>query len=625
MNKKVFIVVMAGLLCSKGLMAEEQPMSVMGEEMVVTATKTLNSISNAGGSSVTVITADEIKQSGQHSVEEVIKGTLGIDVAQNGGYGKNTSVFLRGADSKNTLLLVDGVPFNDPAEGQRSANFANLSVANIERIEIVRGPVSSLYGSNATAGVINVITKSGNKKAESYAGIEGGAYATYKVYGGANGVQGPINYSFGISHLKTDGFSATDEKNKWVNPTGKLFENDGYEDTGVSGKIGIRLNEKITIESVLRYTDASVAYDNPGKDVVGNNQNTNQFSGRVALRMDYKPLVSTFYYNTNDQSRHYLANDITSNIYDGHLYELGWQGDFSASDNNTISVGLNYQQEHIRVENFGTSPSLLDRGITSNSVFLQDQWHIGMADFVGGLRYEDNEQFGGKTTYRFAPSYSFANSTLKFSYGTGFRAPSLMELYSKWGNAQLSPETNKGWDAGFEQRFSDSVKLGATYFHMNFDDMIQYDFATSKYGQTLGTTATKGVESFAEWSPSDKLFLTCNYSYTYTQDPKGAELVRRPKNKVGLTGNYKVSNKLTVSTNMQWVGSRRDTGAKDDAGIVTNKLPDYFLANVSSSYKLNKSVELYGRIDNLFDTWYEEAWQYATAGRSAYAGIKITY
>ncbi|MBV5303686.1 MAG: TonB-dependent receptor [Chlorobium sp.] len=626
MNKKVFLVVMAGLLCSKGLLAEEQPRSFMGEEMVVSATKTLNSIRNAGGSSVTVITAEEIKNSGQNTVEEVIKGTVGIDVAQNGGPGTLGSVFLRGADAKNTLLLIDGIPSNDPADGQRAPNFSNLTVDNIDRIEILRGPVSFLYGSNASAGVINIITKKGGATPGAFVGLEGGSYGTCKFYSGADGQKGPLDYSLGVSRLKTDGFSAADEKNKWVNPAGKSFEKDGYENTTLSGKFGLHLNHNITLDMVLKYTNANVAYDSPGTDVTGNTQDSDQFSSRVALTMNYKPLVSTLYYTVNDQYRAYLANGVTSSTYNGHQFDIGWQGDFAAADNNTVTVGLNNQHESMRNQNFGNSPSLLDRDVASQSVFLQDQWHVALFNLVGGLRYEDNEKFGSKTTYRFAPSCDIGNTVLKFSYGNGFRAPSLFELYSPvYGNQQLVAETSAGWDAGFEQKVFERVKFGATYFRMDYDNRIAYDFSTSKYAQVSGTTKTFGVESFAEWKPVDQLFFNGNYTYTSTEDPAGSELLRRPKNKVGLIGTYKVSKKGRVSTNVQWVGSRKDTGAKNANGIVTNELPAYFLLNISGSYQLTSSVELYGRVDNLFDTWYEEAWRYATPGRSAYAGVKVTF
>lgn len=273
-------------------------------------------------------------------------------------------------------------------------------------------------------------------------------------------------------------------------------------------------------------------------------------------------------------------------------------------------------------QNFGTYASLLDKGVGSNSVFVQDQWRLGGVKVVGGLRYEDNEKFGSKTTYRVAPSYTINDTVLKFSYGTGFRAPSLYELFSPYGNTQLTAETTSGWDTGFEQKVSDRLKFGATYFRMDFDNRIDFDLSTYTYAQVAGLTKTHGVESFAEWNPIDPLLLACNYTYTSTADPLGSELLRRPKNKVGITGTGKLSSKLKVSTNMQWVGTRIDNGVE---GKSKGQLPSYFLMNMTASYKLSDTVELYGRLDNLFDVYYEEAWGYATPGRSSYAGIKVTF
>ena len=623
MNKTVILVVMAAMLCSKGVLGAEQTKSFTGDEMVVTATKTLNSISDTGGSSVTVITSEEIRNSGKQSVEEVIKGTAGIDVASNGGIGTHSGVFLRGADEKNTLLLIDGVPANDPSDANRAPNFSNLMLDNIDRIEIVRGTVSFLYGSNASAGVINIITKKGTSNPESYAGIEGGSYGTYKLYAGTGGQQGILNYAIGISRMKTDGFSAVDENNKFINPAGKTFEKDGYDNTTFSGNLGIKLNEHISLETILRYTKSNVGYDGyPLVDQPGHYLDSEQLSSRLALKMNYKPLVSTLYYTVMDQDRNYLDSGAVSSKYNGHRYDIGWQGDLTATENNTVSVGLNYQYENMLAESFGYYASQLDSGIGSTSVFLQDQWHLGALKLVAGARYEDHEQFGSKTTYRVAPSYTINDTVLKFSYGSGFRAPSLYELYSPYGNTKLIAETSAGWDAGFEQKVSDRLKFGATYFRMDFDNRIDFDLSTYTYAQVAGITKTLGVESFVEWKPVDPFLLALNYTYTSTEDPLGSELVRRPKNKVGLTGTRKLSSKVKLSTNMQWVGTRQDNGVEEKQ---RGQLPSYFLLNVTGSYQLADKVELYGRVDNVFNNYYEEAWGYATPGRSAYAGIKVTF
>jgi len=625
MNKKAFIAVMTLLFSSKGVMAKDSMTGFIGDEVVVTSTKTMNTVSGSGGNSVTVITAQEIKNSGQTTVEEVIKGTAGIDIVSNGGPGTSATVFLRGSDAKNTLLLIDGIPANDPSDANRAANFANLTTDTIDRIEIVRGPVSFLYGSNASAGVINVITKRGSATPELYAGTEGGSYGTCKFYGGTNGQTALLNYSLGVSRTKTGGFSAADEKNSWINPTGKAFDRDGYENTTLSAKFGSQLSGHLSVESVLRYTKATVALDSSGADRSGNELDSEQFNGRIAMKLNYKPLVSTIYYDLNNQDRLYLSGGSVTSSYKGNFYEFGWQGDLSVGENSTVSVGLDSQYETLLNKSYGNSISLLDKGVGSKSIFLQDQWRFGAINLVGGVRYEESGKFGSKTTFRMAPSCTLNNTILKCSYGSGFRAPSLYELYSVYGSESLSSESSSGWDAGFEQRCSERLKLGATWFSMHYNDRIAFDLAAYKYAQAAGLTKTSGIESYAEWKPVDPLFFMLNYTYTVTGDPSGNELLRRPKNKVGLTGTLKLSEKARINTNIQWVGSRKDAGARDALGNKTGTLSGYSLVNIAGSCTPMHQVELYGRIDNLFDRFYEESWGYATPGRSAYAGIKYTF
>ncbi|MEI7824615.1 MAG: TonB-dependent receptor [Chlorobiaceae bacterium] len=622
MNKKVFLVVMAGLLSSRGLLAEEQPKSYAGEEMVVSATKTLNSIADAGGSSVTVITAEEIRKSGKPTVDEVIKGTPGIDIVANGGLGTQTRIFMRGADAKNVLVLVDGVPFNDPSDANGAANISNLTVDNIERIEIVRGPVSVLYGSNATAGIINIITKQGNGKPEFTLGAEGGAYGTWKVYGSATGKIDAFRYTVNLARLKSDGFSIVDQRNPLILHPANKADNDGYSNTTLSTSLGYQISKNVDLSGVLRYSDASADLDGTYKYT-----NSKELSGRVALRINTQPVTNTFYYNYSDKDRQYFNNaSIKASAYKGFVNEFGWQGDLAVTSNNTVTAGFNYQNERIDI----WTPAALDTDVDLKSVFVQDQWHIEGIDLVAGLRHDDHELFGGKTTWRIAPSYKFGDTTLKCSYGTGFRAPALYELYGPYGNSQLKPETSKGWDAGIEQRLSANFKIGSTYFRTDYTDIISWVLTDpltydGKYFQVVGVTKTRGVESFIEWKPAPSAFLTLSHTYTEIDAISPVSEAWRPKNKIGLSGSWKVTPKLTLNTKMDWVGKRKEVYGFDKDGNSVTSLDSYFLANISASYKLQPNVELYGRIDNVFDKYYEEVWSYATPGRSAYAGIKVNF
>jgi vitamin B12 transporter len=643
MNKKVFLLAAAGLLCSRGLFAGEPISDYTGQEMVVTATKTLNTIADAGGSSVTVITSEEIRNSGKETVGEVIKNTAGIDVVANGGTGTTTSVFMRGGDSRATLVLVDGVAVNDPSSANRTPDLANLMVDNIERIEVVRGPVSVLYGSNAMTGVINIITKKGTAPPKVFAGIEGGSYGTWKMYAGAQGKKGPLSYAVSASRLKTDGFSIADDRNPLIPHAGNTSEKDGYDNASFSANLGYALSNKLSLETVLRYTESTVKLDdylwagyagdrldaNPNgpKD---NHTDTQHLTGRVALKAVTNPLTSTFYYNFSHQKRDVFDNEnVRTDIFKGALDETGWQGDLLISSHNTLTAGISYLNEHADNESYGYYASTLDRNVGMTSLFLQDQWSTGGFKLVSAVRNDDHGTFGEHFTWRLAPSFKTGDTIFKASIGTGFRAPSLYELYSMYGNVNLGPETSRGWDAGIEHRFSETFRAGATWFRNDFENRIDYDWTAGPYGQYVqinGKTKTWGIESFAEWMPSKRYFMTASCTWTHTEDPDGNTLVRRPEHKASLSGTWNVSPKVRLSSSLQWVGERMETPyANDKNGKAVGKLDSYFLVNLSGSFKLSRNVELYGRIDNLFDEYYEEAWSYATPGRSAYAGIKVTY
>lgn len=639
MNRKKLAIIMAAMLCSKGLQAEEASRNYTGPEVVVSATKTLNRISDAGGSSVTVITSKEIENSGQQTVEEVIKGTAGIDVVSTGGLGTNATVFMRGADSRCTLVLIDSVPVNDPSSANRTPDLANLTVDNIERIEVVRGPVSVLYGSNAMAGVINIITKKGGDRPKAWAGVEGGSYGTWKSYAGAQGKVEGLTYSLAVSRLKSDGFSVADNRNDRIPHAGNTSEKDGYRNATFSTNLGYAFSEHVSLEAVLRYMDSSVRLDdylwagyagdredaNPN-GLKNNHTDTRQLTGRVALKIDTKPLLSTLYYNFSNQRRDIYDNDsFKTNLDKGTLYEAGWQGDLSVAANHTLTAGLSYQKEHADNQTYGFYASSLDRYAGMASAFLQDQLSIGNLRLVSAVRHDDHQTFGDHVTWRVAPSFTIGDTTIKASYGTGFRAPSLYELYSAYGNASLQPETSKGWDAGVEHRLSGSLKAGVTWFHNDFDNRIDYDWATSKYQQIKGITRTWGIESFAEWSPSKAFFVSTGYTWAHTEDPDGLQLVRRPAHKASLSGTWNITPKARFTTSLLWVGQRTETPyAYDMYGSQVGKLDSYMVVNLSGSYKLSGNVELYGRVDNLFNRYYEEAWSYATPGRSAYAGVKVT-
>jgi vitamin B12 transporter len=618
------------------------------DEMVVTATRTESLLGKVGGTSVTIINAEDIEAKQQTTVEEILKGVPGIDIVATGGPGTAATVFTRGADSKNTLILVDGIMFNDPSDSSRGANLANITVDNIERIEVVKGPLSVLYGSNATAGVINIITKKGNTKPLFYAGAEGGSYNTWKIFGGASGTVDRFNYSLSASQIKTDGFSTANDDNDQIPHSGNTSEDDGWENMTLSGKIGFDITPDFDVTAVLRYIDSEAKTDDFGPGYTGDSfgpwplysplphgskeqkYENEQVFGKVNVHNYFfdRFFSSTLSYQLSDQESQNYDNDGNKSYdYEGQTREAAWQGELNFSSINLLSFGASYFKEEMESK----SDNITGKGSDTNSFWIQDQWFAGEGiDLVAGLRYDDHSIFGGETTWRFAPSYTISQTltTLKASYGTGFRAPSLYELYSPfYGSETLQPEESKGWDIGFEQGLANNkIKLGLTYFDMIFENRIGFDMTTWKYNQLAGDTKVNGIEAFVKWMPYSDLDFMLNYTYNETKDPDGKPLVRRPENKLHFNTRYHLFTKAMLNLDVFWVDDRHaNSGAKDLNGNSIKTLDSYTLVNVSASYDITNCIQVYGRIDNVFDTEYEEAWGYATPGVSAYAGIKFTY
>jgi len=608
------------------------------DEIVVTATR-LETAEREVGSSITVITADQIRKQQKTTVLEVLRDVPALDVVQSGGPGTVTSVFIRGANSEHTLVLIDGVEMNDPISTGRFFDFANLTVDNIERIEIVRGPQSTLFGSDAIGGVINIITKKGTGKPNSFVSVEGGSFRTFTERAGSSGGTGLVNYSLGISREGSAGISDADEKDG-------NHEKDGYENTTFSTRLGVTPATNFDADLIMRYINSKKDLDDQGGaggDDPNNTENTRQVFVRTQARLSLFKDVweQKIGFSLSDQHRHYdnptdseHPSDSDFSTYDGQVLKFDWQQDLKLHETNTLTAGIETEKEDGKFNYYSTSAygpyteSFSDKTARTTSYYLQDGISLWDAWFTTlGARLDDHSTFGTKTTYRMTSSYlsKETGTRVKGSYGTGFKAPSLYQLYSMYGDQDLNPEKSTGWDAGVEQMFDhELVTIGITYFSNNFDNLIDFNSATSKY-VNIAKAESKGVETYLTAHPSDDLTLRVSYTYTDTKDETtGDELLRRPKNKSLFDANYCFLGKGNVNLEVLYVGKRDDYDYSSwPATRVT--LGSYTLVNLAASYDVTRNIQVTGRVNNLFDKNYEEVFGYGTPGISGYAGIKCSF
>ncbi len=595
------------------------------DPVVVTATRTATPLSQLG-SSVTVITADEIEAKQQTQVLDVLRDIPGVNIVQTGNTGGAVSIYLRGTDTKHTLVMIDGVEFRDIA-GFGGADIANLSTNDIERIEVVRGAQSVLYGSDAIGGVINIITKQGSKQPSGYASVEGGSYRTFTEKAGFSVGSDTTSAALYLSRTDTDGFSTANEKDG-------NSEADGYDNTSASFRLGITPSQAVQWNIILRSTEASYDYDSSAYDLAtggyipvdGDNvQDVDEKMARVEgtfsfLNERWKTTVGSAISSTK---RNYDEEYVDSE-YNGTLTKFDLQNTFRVNAMHTLIFGAETENERFDYYyDASADPAYpytdaADGHSRTNAVYVQEQLTAGAFSTALGVRYDHHAEFGGQTTWRVAPTYRIAatNTRLKGSVGTGFKAPTLFQLYSTYGNKDLDAEKSFGWDAGLEQSFFDSsLIVDIAYFYNNVDDYIDYNDLTFTYGN-IAKLKARGIESSLEWLPCEYFDMKIGYTYTDAQDADGKRIDRRPLHKASIDINLYPVDKVVVNLNTIYASAREDG---------SETLAAYTLVNLAASYQYRPNLKLFARVDNLFDEDYEEVAGYGTAGLSAYAGVKLDF
>ena len=611
-------------------------------EVVVSATRT-ETPTIAIGSSVSVITSAEISERQLNTVVDVLREMPGLSIYQQGGPGKLSYVSMRGANSDHTLVILDGVVMNDPSSPSNAFDFSYLNTNDIDRIEVVRGPQSTLYGSDAIAGVINIITKKGNMKPEYSFSGETGSNGFYRANISALGRTGFLDYAITATRNGSHGVSAADSR--YGNS-----EKDGYSNDAFTSYFTINLQKNFSLNFLYKFTKAESALDQ--NDKFGDDPNFNYnleeqvFKGGLKLSLFDGRWQQTFNASLMKHFTHSLdlVDDLhpntSSDAYNNaHRTSLAWQNNLKFLDNNLIVLGVESIKEYANTSYYSTSDYgpynsvFPEQSIRTTGLYLQDQFNYNQSLFVtAGFRYDNNEKFGGVTTFRIAPAY-FIQATgtkIKFSYGTGFKAPSLFYLFDPlFGNPNLKPEKSKGWDSGFEQfLLNGNISLGVTYFNLSLENMFGFD---SNYKTVnIAKASTDGFELTVALTGISGLNVNVSYTFTETKDDYDQSpdynkpLLRRPKHQFAVNTNWQATNKLNLNMEMHYIGKRDD---KDFTAYPAERItmPDYTLFNISASYKILDYLKVNGRIENLFDKKYEEVLYYGTLGRNFYAGLSFTF
>ena len=611
-------------------------------DVVVTATR-LETPERKVGSSLTVVTGDDLVRTGEPFVLDALEAVLGLATSRNGGPGAASSVSIRGAGSEHTLFLLDGLELNDPINPARSFDLAHLALSEVERIEILRGPQGLLYGSDALGGVVNIITRTGRGRPRFALGASADTLGTLATDASLAGSAGKAEYSFALFHERTPGLSAASAAYP-----GNV-EKDGYRNLSLSARFGYAFRPGTSLTLAVRGVTARTELDNfggPGGDDPNSRQDYATLQARAHLRdlarggRWERILILSWlggrrdHLNPVDEAH---PEDSEEGAYRSDLFKLDWQNNVFLASTHTLTAGLELEDErgrsdYVAAGAWGTSVSSFPSARAGSAgLYLLDHWETGDRFFVtAGVRAETHRLAGPALTFRVAPAFLIkaTGTRLKASLGTGFKSPSLYQLFApatSWGpvgNPELRPERATGIDAGIEQRLgSGRVVLGLTWFANRLRNLVDFDYQSGYIN--IGRALLTGLEASAEAQPADGVRLRASYTRLSARDrDAGTELMRRPRDKFSADASARFSGRFDLAASVLWVGRRLD---RDFSAVPyeTVTLPGYVLLDVVLTASLGSSLELFLRGDNLLGTRYETVWGYGSPGRAFRTGLRL--
>ena len=598
MKKRVTLSVIASIFLASNLDANV----VLDTITVTSATKSEQSIKEVT-SNIEVITSTEIEEKHITTVPEALNQFSGISFTQNGGLGKSTSIYVRGFDNKRVLVLIDGIRYNNVAS-IGGAPFEHLMVEDIERIELVKGAQSGIWGADASAGVINIITKMPEDGLHGSVNAEFGSYSTKKYSAMASYKKDNFYMRASSQKIDTDGFSALAPKGDNVDD----YEDDGYENRTTSLKLGYKFNEENKIDMSHRIIDAEGDYDgfnapngiltSTTKDTFSNikYQNKNSFA------------TTDVYFNRSVFDRDYPQG--FTKEFDGVVNEYGLKSNISYMDDTAFLVaGIDYKTfEH---------KNGIAQKYNNKAVFItnNNQFNNGKTNLTQSIRVDRYSAFDNKTTGKVGAKHNFNDDlSISVNVGTAYNVPTLYNLYSAFGNANLNAEDTVSYDFNIAYK-----SIQVTYFYNTIDDMIDYDFATNAYTNVSGKSKLKGFEVSYKKTFLDNFLFTTNYTHLSAKDDTGTDLRRRSKENLKFSLDYYGLEDAHLGINGEYVGKRYDDAGKT---IQTGK---YTLFNFTANYDFTDYLNAYLKVENLTDKYYQTVDGYASSERAFFLGLQAEF
>ncbi len=566
------------------------------------------------GSTVEVVTKKDLQATGETRVADYLSALPGISVTTNGGIGNATSLRVRGLSGRYLGVYVDGIDVNDPASSQISFDFGSLMTSDVSRIEVLKGTQSALYGSEAIGGVINITTNRATENGTFHSvELEYGSYDTVRSSYNLSTKTDRAELAFTLSHLKTDGFSAADEN------AGNT-EADGHESKRLSFSGAYNLSDTVRIGMSGFWQDSSSQYDEYAFGVgpvdgatPDETSDATSHGLRVFADIDggaVRHTLSASYYEMDRESHGTNAWGAFSYPYLGRRKTIAYKGVADLTDTMTLSFGADYSDETSGKGATKTDHQL--KGIFAELNYAPN----AQLDVVASVRHDDHSEFGGETTGRLAMAYRPREDViLRFAAGTGFRTPSLFELYDPfYGNAALKPETSTTMELGIEKTYGDGSFARLTGFYTEIDNLI--DWTGAGYGQIDGKTKTKGVELSGALALSDRISLGGSFTFTDAKTAAGARQSRVPKTELALNLNAQLTDRLSgVLT------ARHVTGVVD-GGV---DLDDYTVVGLNLAYDLTDNAQAYLRVENLLDEEYQTINGYGQSDRAYFFGLRANF